>query len=97
MHSTEKPLNWSHVSFRMDKHFPLKSWTLALTNLKVLNFRKIGDISYVRNFVKNGRENMMLICDYSHSFYIRSMFGVQLRGTAREQFFPSEAKMEQMY
>jgi hypothetical protein len=50
----------------MDKHFPLKSWTLAPTNLKVINFRKIGDISYVRNFVKNGWENIMLICDYSH-------------------------------
>jgi hypothetical protein len=50
---------------------------LALTNLKVIKFRKIGDISYVRNFVKNGQENIM--------------------GTAREQFFPSAAKMEQMY
>ncbi len=52
--------------FFMDKHFPLKKWTSALTNLKVTNFRKIGDISYVRKFVKNGQENMMLIYDYSH-------------------------------
>jgi hypothetical protein len=52
--------------FFTDKHFPLKKWTSALPNLNVTNFRKIGDISYVRNFVKNGQESMMLIYDYSH-------------------------------
>jgi hypothetical protein len=92
VHSPGKPLKWSHVSFLMGKHIPLKSWTSALTNLKVVNFRKIGDISFVRNFAKNGQEKIMLICDYSHGdsqftlLYIWSMFGVQLRGRGTKVF-----------